>query len=255
MTFWPLITGFIGGVMAWFLTTTVAQPFQRFLALRQEAALALVDFEDRGWIGNPDAKPPTEKWLEARLTAYDKAGTNLVAFAISNSFITGLLYHPILGRYRCYIRASGENLRVLAATYPGTQTSATYHDNVVRELRIVTHRTMRGPGRLGKAILILGLLAWAATGGIALIAVSRNPYLREPNAILKALATIPPTAIIVSVVGMIVLTIVAMILGANRTNIDQIWRGFWRRGKGLSGLILLLSAALAVWTRASTFWR
>jgi hypothetical protein len=255
MTFWPLITGFIGGVMAWFLTTTIAQPFQRFLVLRQEAALALVDFEDRGWIKNPDAKPPSEKWLEARLNAYDKAGTNLVAFAISNSFITRLLYHPILGRYRCYIRASGENLRVLAATYPGTQISATYQDIVVKELRIVTGPVMPERGKLGKAILILGVLAWAVTGGIAFNAVSQGYYTREPTAILRALAALPPMAIIFLIVGMVVLTMVATILGATRANIAHIWRGFRHRWKGLLGFTLLVSTVVAIATRSSTWWR
>ena len=255
MTVWPLITGFIGGVMAWFLTTTLAQPFQRFLTLRQEAAFALVDFEDRAWIGNPEAKPPTEEWREKRFNAYDKAGTNLVAFAISNSFITRLLHHPILGRYRCYIRASGENLRVLAATYPGTPISAAYHDNVVRELRIVTGPATATRGKLGKAILILGLLAWAVTGGLALIAISQNHYSREPNAILRALAAIPPMAFIFLVVGAVGLTILAMTLGATRASVYQLWRGFWRRWKGLLGLILFISVAIALGTRTSTFWR
>jgi hypothetical protein len=136
MTLWPLITGFVGGVIAWLFTTALAQPFQRFLTLRQEAAFALAEFEDRAWIGNPEAKPPTNDWLDKRLAAYDKAGTALVAFASSNSFVTRLLHHPVAGPYRCYVRAAGEGLRVLAATYPGTQAALTYRELVAGQLRI-----------------------------------------------------------------------------------------------------------------------
>ena len=131
MNIWSLITGFAGGVIAWLFTTTLTQPFQRFIELRREAALALTEFEDRLWIGNPEAKPPTEDWLEKRFSAYDKAGTALIAFAISNSFLTRFLHHSLLGRYRCYVRAAGENLRVLAAAYPGTPVSTAHHDNIV----------------------------------------------------------------------------------------------------------------------------
>jgi hypothetical protein len=255
MTLWSLVTGFVGGVCAWFLTTAVAQPFQRFITLRQEAAVALVDFEDRLWIGNPEAKPPTQEWLAQRLNAYDRVGTNLVAFAASNSFITRLLYQPILGRYRCYVSAAGENLRILAATYPGTQIAAAYHENVVRELHIVTGPAARKSGPLGKAILILGLLAWALTAGLALNALSNNRYAREPDAILKALVAIPPIAVIFLLVGMIGLTVVGMILGASRADCEKIWQRFSQRWKGLFGLILLISVAIAVGTRTSTFWR
>jgi hypothetical protein len=138
MTVWPLITGFAGGVIAWVFTTALAQPFQRFILLRQEAALALAEFEDMPWINNPEATPPTKEWLDKRRAVYDKAGVALVAFAISNSFVTRLLYNRVLGRYRCYVRSAGSSLRTLAESYPGTQASDQLHKSVVSSLRIAS---------------------------------------------------------------------------------------------------------------------
>jgi hypothetical protein len=89
--------------------------------LRQQAALVLAKYDDRPWIGNPDAKPPTDDWLKERRYAFDKIGSELVAFADSNSFVARNLHRKILGRYRCYIRNGGESLRTLAEVYPGTQ--------------------------------------------------------------------------------------------------------------------------------------
>jgi hypothetical protein len=136
MTIWPLISGFFGGVIGWLFTTVLAQPFQRFVLLRQDAALALAEFEDRPWIGNPEAAPPTNEWLDRRSSAFEKAGVALVAFATSNSFVTRLLYHRFIGRYRCYVRNAGENLRSLAASHPGTQASSHFRDSAIKALRI-----------------------------------------------------------------------------------------------------------------------
>jgi hypothetical protein len=78
---WSLITGFVGGVIAWIVTTIVAQPLQRFFQLRQQAAILLVQYDDQAWIENPEAKPPSNKWLKERQEALDKVGSELVAFA------------------------------------------------------------------------------------------------------------------------------------------------------------------------------
>lgn len=105
--------------MGWLVTTTLAQPFQRFLQLRQDAALSLAEYEhSRLWTGNPEEEPPTKEWLEKRSIAYDKAGTALVAFTLSNSIISRLLYNKLLGPYRCYVRSAGEGLRTLALALP-----------------------------------------------------------------------------------------------------------------------------------------
>lgn len=123
MTLWGIFSGFVGGLVAWIVTTTLGQPFQRFLQLRQEAAIAMSQFEDRLWTGNPEAKPPANEWLDKRREAYDKAGTALLAFANTNLIVTRALRRRWLGRYRCNLRLAGEKLRLLAETYPGTQAS------------------------------------------------------------------------------------------------------------------------------------
>lgn len=255
MNIWSLITGFAGGVIAWLFTTTLAQPFQRFIELRREAALALVEFEDRLWIGNPEAKAPTEDWLEKRSSAYDKAGTALIAFAISNSFLTRFLYHRLLGRYRCYVRAAGENLRVLAAAYPGTAASSAYHDNILRELRIATGVATIKRHRYGRITLTLGLLAWLIAGVGSIVTLSQNPYSREANSILTALGRIPTAAIALLLVSAIGIAPVSIILGAPGVSISYIWKSLKLRWKGGLGILLLITTAVAILTRSSPFWR
>lgn len=117
---WGLFSGFIGGIVAWSVTTILGQPLHRFFQLRQQAALAIAQYDDRAWIGNPEAKPPDNDWLKERREAYDKVGSELIAFADSNTFVTRALHHKILGRYRCYVRNAGNNLRTLGEAYPGT---------------------------------------------------------------------------------------------------------------------------------------
>jgi hypothetical protein len=118
---WSLIAGFVGGIVAWIMITVVAQPLQKFLQLRQQAAILLVRYDGQAWIGNPEAKSTTNEWLEERRAALDQVGSELVAFADANTFIARMLHHRGLGRYRCDVRYAGEDLRSLAAAYPGTQ--------------------------------------------------------------------------------------------------------------------------------------
>jgi hypothetical protein len=118
---WSLFSGFLGGIAAWVVTTALGQPLQRFLQLRQQAANVMAQDDDHAWIGNPEAKPPDDDWLRRRREAYDKVGHELVAFADSNTFVVRLLNQRVLGRYRCYVRSAGGNLRALAAAYPGTK--------------------------------------------------------------------------------------------------------------------------------------
>ena len=137
MTMWSLLSGFIGGVLAWIATTVIGQPMQRFFQLRQQAALVLAKFDDRPWIGNPEAKPPDEDWRKERSEAFDKVGSELVAFADANAFIARALHHNILGRNRFYVRSAGENLRTLGKAYPGTQAWDQLRRETQRGLKIV----------------------------------------------------------------------------------------------------------------------
>ncbi|SCB39514.1 hypothetical protein GA0061099_1006163 [Bradyrhizobium yuanmingense] len=138
MTIWSLIIGFVGGVIAWVFTTGLAQPFQKFIQLRQDVASALAEFEhSRLWTGDPDEEPPPKEWLEKRQSSYERAGVALVAFSISNSFFTGLLHNRCLGSHRCYVRSAGDYLRNLARMSPGTQ-SQQIHEAVMRQLRLAS---------------------------------------------------------------------------------------------------------------------
>lgn len=131
-----LLLGFVGGFTAWIATTFLAQPLQRFFQLRQEAALVLAKYDNQPWIGNPEAKPPDNNWLEERRIAYDKVGSELVAFADSNTFVARALHRKILGPYRCYVRNAGEELRTLGAAYPGTESWDRLRRNVRSALKI-----------------------------------------------------------------------------------------------------------------------
>jgi hypothetical protein len=131
-----LFFGFIGGIVAWIVTTVLGGPIRRVVQLRQEAALILAKYDDLPWIGNPEAKPPENDWLAERREAYDKIGSELIAFADANSFIARQFHHRALGRYRLYIRNSGNSLRALGATYPGTDSWDQIHRNAMSALRI-----------------------------------------------------------------------------------------------------------------------
>jgi hypothetical protein len=136
MMLWPLLSGFLGGVIAWLVTTAFAEPFKRFLQLREDAARALAEFETMPWIRNPEANPPSDDWLNKRREAYDRAGIALIAFATSNSFLGRILIHKVLGRYRYYVQAAGLGLRTLAVAYPGTQSSETCYQSILRQLHL-----------------------------------------------------------------------------------------------------------------------
>jgi len=96
----------------------------------------VAQYDHRPWIYNPEAKPPDNEWLTERRLAFDKVGSELVAFANSNILVTRLLRQKGLWRYRCYVRSAGENLRTLAEAYPGTQSWNALHESVVSNLKI-----------------------------------------------------------------------------------------------------------------------
>jgi hypothetical protein len=254
MTLLGILSGFVGGLIAWLVTTTLAQPFQRFLQLRQEAATAISQFEDRPWVGNPEAEPPTNEWLAERLTAYDKAGTALVAFATSNSFVTRALYHPFLVGYRCYVRAAGDSLRNLGASPPGSPASRHFLQALISALKIGSVVAVRR-NRFGKIVLILGGLAWAVVGAGALFVLANNQYSRDAKAALTALAFVPVAAIGSLVMLVLAPVPIALVLGAPGTSIAHLLKAFRVRWKGFLGLALLMAAIIAVLTKSSPFWR
>jgi hypothetical protein len=136
LTVGSLFTGFIGGIVAWIITTVLGEPIRHFFELRQQAASVLAKYDDLPWIGNPDAKPPGEAWLKERREAYDRVGSELVAFADSNTFIARTLHNRLLGRYRCYVRNSGNTLRTLGEAFPGTKAWDTLRRSAMSGLKI-----------------------------------------------------------------------------------------------------------------------
>jgi uncharacterized membrane protein YgaE (UPF0421/DUF939 family) len=133
---YTLLTAFIGGFVAWIVTTVVGQPLLRFFQLRAQAAHFLARYDDQPWIGNPETKPPAEAWLAKRREAYEEIGSELVAFADTNSFIARALHHKLLGKYRYKARYAGDDLRLLGATYPGTKAWADIHKRTRSALRL-----------------------------------------------------------------------------------------------------------------------
>jgi hypothetical protein len=131
-----LALGFLGGLVAWIVTTFLAQPFALFLKLRNEAAVAVANYETRPWIGNPESEPPSQEWLVERRKAYDGAGTALVGFSASNKVLARILQKGVFGLFRCNPWSACENLRTLAEAYPGSQSSERLIRSVVRGLRL-----------------------------------------------------------------------------------------------------------------------
>jgi hypothetical protein len=114
----------------------VGQPLLRFFRLRAKAAHILARFDGLPWIDNPEAKAPDEAWLEKRREAYDEIGSELIAFADTNSLIARSLRHKLLGRYRYKARNAGDDLRLLGAAYPLAQVSSDIRKRVRSALRL-----------------------------------------------------------------------------------------------------------------------
>lgn len=136
LTVWSLVSGFVGGVIAWIVTATVGQPLQHFLQLRHDAAFALAQFDESAWSGNPDAEPPTSDWLIRRTSSFDATGSALLAFAASNILVARALRWRAWGRFRCYPQSAGGSLRMLAEARPGTQTSEQLRRQVLSSLKL-----------------------------------------------------------------------------------------------------------------------
>ena len=130
-----LLIGFVGGFVAWIVTTVVGQPLLRFIQLRSRAAVILTKYDGLPWIDNPDAKRPEQEWLEKRREAFDEIGSELVAFADTNSLIARAQYEH-LGKYRHRVRNAGDDLRLLGAAYPTTENSVEIRKRVGSALRL-----------------------------------------------------------------------------------------------------------------------
>jgi len=131
-----LLIGFVGGFVAWIATTVVGQPLLGFFQLRSRAAFILERYDGLPWIDNPEAKPPDQEWLEKQREAYDEIGSELVAFADTNSFIARALKYEHLGKYRHYVLNAGDGLRLLGAAFPTAKTSADIRKRVRSDLRL-----------------------------------------------------------------------------------------------------------------------
>jgi hypothetical protein len=160
-----LITGFVGGFIAWIVTTVIGEPLRRFFQLRTKAALILAQYDDLPWIENPEAKPPAPEWLLKRSEAYDQIGAELIAFADANTFIARCLLHRSLGKYRCSIRGAGTNLRTLGETYPGTPAWDQIRRQAQRALKIEGWpKDLKPPSLFLLLVAILAIAAWLLRG-------------------------------------------------------------------------------------------
>jgi hypothetical protein len=83
------LLGFIGAILAWFVTNLVGQPLVSFLATRSEAARALAQFEhlDRY---DPTIDSPAREIVEERGKLLGAAGAQLIAFSHANQFLAVL---------------------------------------------------------------------------------------------------------------------------------------------------------------------
>jgi hypothetical protein len=72
-----------------------------------------------------------KEWLEKRKEAFDEIGSKLIAFADTNSLIT-----HALTKSRYFALRAGNDLRLLGAVYPGTQSWADVRKRVRSALRL-----------------------------------------------------------------------------------------------------------------------
>jgi hypothetical protein len=110
-----LFVGLIGGFVAWIATTAAGQPLLRFFQLRSRAAFILARYDGLPWIENSEAEPAEKGWLKKRKEAFDEIGSELIAFADTNSIIA-----QTLAKSRYFALRAGNDLRLLGAVYPGT---------------------------------------------------------------------------------------------------------------------------------------
>lgn len=76
---WPVVSGAIGGFLAWIATTILGQPIYHFINLRREVAEALARFdEDDPRRDDPEHEPPTGAWLKGRSDAYEIVSRDVV---------------------------------------------------------------------------------------------------------------------------------------------------------------------------------
>ena len=131
-----LVLGLLGGLAAWVATEYFARPLASFFAMRARAAEALARYENRQRSDQYSVAADAD-WLVERKLAYVDCGADLVAFAMSNEFVTRLLHRFPLKRFRYYVRFAGSNLQSMAETEPGTEVSEYFRVRVVAGLRLL----------------------------------------------------------------------------------------------------------------------
>jgi hypothetical protein len=241
-----LFLGFIGGVIAWIATTVIGEPLRRFIPLRHEATVVIIRYEECAWIGDPEASPPDNEWLEKRREAYDAAGIALMAFATSNTLFSRLLRSPYLGKLRCYPYSGGSDLRELGSAYPGMQASDHLQRSALRALKIKS-----GPhlaGKPGKIILFLGIASWASAEVAGWILVNSRHY-RSRSAgadMLSALLITPSFVAILSAILSIGLVAYGAAFGAPSLSMVRVFPTFRQYWRAILGGILLAATALAM---------
>ena len=103
-----ILSGFFGGVFAWFVTSFVAKPLIDFSQARSVAAQYLTMFAEAD-VFDPEKDEPEEDLIIERKKLLKEAGAQLVAFDLSNQFVAKLLR-----KLKFCPRQAGENLILLA---------------------------------------------------------------------------------------------------------------------------------------------
>jgi hypothetical protein len=108
-SFWP---GILGGIVAWFATMLIGQPFYELIGLRREAARLLHLYEPT----KQDGRWANATTLEERSKTYQDCAAKLLAFCSSQSLASACAGLPPL---RWQPREAGKLLWELAPLAPG----------------------------------------------------------------------------------------------------------------------------------------
>jgi len=117
------ITGFVGGIVGWFVTQFVAEPLRRFFGMRRDIAQRLLVYANvRGPrenlaapLGAPLAKPLTEREEASLHEAKDKLrelAMQTLSFIQTDNVATKLLQSPWLWHYDLW--KAGRSLLLLS---------------------------------------------------------------------------------------------------------------------------------------------
>ncbi|MBB6251041.1 hypothetical protein [Nitrospirillum iridis] len=126
-----LLWGFLGGVVAWFVTNFISQPLIKIISLRESAAVALARYENYDHHGHEEEDTPEADTIKARNVAFSEVGSQLKAFVISNQIIMKAI-HKTTWRPG----PAGENLITLSQMPPYGSENWEIRQNIMKHLKL-----------------------------------------------------------------------------------------------------------------------